>query len=776
MTQFIKNYKIAWIAISVLLIFGSALTMACGFSGSFAISVLISGVIAPVIFVTSGLAAIYFYILLKETEEQETDKIENLSVIYYKNQCKEFNKSNYSEIKENTGTKLTIINQGGMINSLKKTHKQTVSEEQETNKIENLSMIYYKNQRKEFNKSERFSYSAIFIIPTPTRETESSTVIVKSVNPSGANVGIMKIAKKANEALIQEKEQAIAELKKANEKIAKLENDCKQAIQEQQTKIAELKQEHGSEVIRFTGTHKPEIEQNKLNSLQKILLSGAKKVPNDRDGGHKYRHALKVLYDALQSFSSEEHSFENQTFSLALKDIIQYFETNPLISLRGDVRDVNKSVIKNLRLIIESDSYKKNTCENNLVRALCLAKFTKVYPYKTFKDLVDHAAGSNQLMQSMDSSYSSDLSKDNIWKRINYTNELLSKASGNYVKDKVSLNKGKLQGEFGFEFDPGGTSNVPYVRSEFRLDDKTITFCRFGTPTVQSVIANNDTCSYFSKISDNVSVLGKGIKGVFGGCEATVDPMFLGALDAMQEKNEQFLYVNHQKLNGKEAKRVDAIRSIEHKNFHFMSIPLDGKVTEAIKDNSISELKDSVINSFMNGENGCVLPKDGMKETLIALWDHVEKDWFPRKKDWSNIDKEALWGIFNTVLKHYVVKELNIRYMNSACKDNKDRGGTLSTIDEAVRNLLLNRHNNPEALEELLYNALAPFMIKLEEILNNRNKPNEHRLGYLESVLNHIATLTGEQIKTIQENHNKLCCKIIDQTIPKGELIQPVRY
>ena len=69
MIQFIKNYKIAWIAISVLLIFGSALTMACGFSGSFAISVLISGVIAPVIFVTSGLAAIYFYILLKETEE-----------------------------------------------------------------------------------------------------------------------------------------------------------------------------------------------------------------------------------------------------------------------------------------------------------------------------------------------------------------------------------------------------------------------------------------------------------------------------------------------------------------------------------------------------------------------------------------------------------------------------------------------------------------------------------------------------------------------------------
>jgi hypothetical protein len=244
----------------------------------------------------------------------------------------------------------------------------------------------------------------------------------------------------------------------------------------------------------------------------------------------------------------------------------------------------------------------------------------------------------------------------------------------------------------------------------------------------------------------------------------------------MESQNKQFLYVNHQKLEGKEGVRAAAIAKVEetHANFHFLSIPMDGPIVDAIRAvRPIDELKTLIMDSFIQKTNGCALPKSSTisSQKLSLLLNYVQDTWFPGQTVITQTDLEAFWGIFNTVLKHAVIQEFNIDAMNSSCKDNKDRGGTFGTIDEAVRNVLLGVHENPARLQELVFNALAPFMIKLEHILDNPKDPNHHRLGYLISVLNHIAKLTPSQVDTIRQGHAQLCFNVVDQQVPQKSMV-----
>lgn len=175
----------------------------------------------------------------------------------------------------------------------------------------------------------------------------------------------------------------------------------------------------------------------------------------------------------------------------------------------------------------------------------------------------------------------------------------------------------------------------------------------------------------------------------------------------------------------------------------------------------------------MEGKHGCELPRaaDIDRETMDGLLNHVHQDWFGGRTDLSVEERKAFWGIFNTVLKHHVMQALKIDFYDSSCKDNKDRGGALGSIDEAVRNVLLavqgdsaSGHRNPERLKALVANALAPYMIKLEHIIDDR-------LGYLLAVLRHIATLSDKQIAQIKREHP---IQILHQEVPQEHIVDPL--
>lgn len=557
------------------------------------------------------------------------------------------------------------------------------------------------------------------------------------------------------------------------------------------------------------------LERRSLNHLSDLSLKGSRVLANNRDGGHKYYHALYALHQAYEQ-CMKSAILTNKTISSETLSFVKDLQCNPL-TLVSDVRTMNGSVIDRIRSMVLSEGYKaflqdpkSEKFEYGLTQYLCFAKFTKVHALATFQDLVESAIQSGK-----DSKQSEELSftAENIARIIEQKNELLKNAGPDFRKDVLSLNYGKLCGTMGVFFDPLRDSNVPYVRSAFKYGEKKVVFCRFGTPTIEQLplsfdkirnklnsLKNQVSSALTNPFKNKKSEEKKPADNLFQSMsiedqaeqntiekeladnptQITIDPMFYGALDWMQQKGKQFLYVNHQKMDGAEGKRAAAIQKIgeTRKNFHFMSIPLDGKIPKWIreqKDKEMEDFKTLVVNSFMNNENGCSLPGQAkiIREQLTALLDHVEKDWFVSVSAWETKHYEAFWGIFNTVLKHHVIQKLDIQYMNSACKDNKDRGGTFGTIDEAVRNVLLGRHKDEETLKQLCYSALAPFMIKLEEILNDRSKPDHHRLGYLLSVLEHIATLEHSQVKNIQKKHSSLCFKVDKQEFPQGEILQP---
>lgn len=494
-------------------------------------------------------------------------------------------------------------------------------------------------------------------------------------------------------------------------------------------------------------------------------------VENDREGGHKYHQAILGLSFAFEDFAKKA----NKTPREILHELEKKIETDYKLDARSfyrnqidspinvknfllldlyctiramndpisEVREVNRVIVTHLRHAHASRHYQLQKDSSTpdiyvqLAKRLFLAKYTEVFPYESFKNLIDSAVSSNgQQPMSL-----SDISYKNVGQILGDWNHKLEGAAEEFKKSKAALAKQKFQGEFGINNDPGGTSNVPYVRSLFTFKERDICFCRFGSPTIQA-----------------------------WGEPTRIDPIFLGALEGME--NKQFLYVNHQKPTGREAERYQAIKGVEktHENFHFLSIPLDGEIVKQIQNltQPLSELKQTIIDSFLEGKNGCALPaalQGDRKQLLEEVLRDVQNDWgFSEAHLQTREGREAFWGIFNTLLKHRICDELNIDAMNSSCKDNKDRGGTLSSIDEAVRNVMLNKHKDPETLRELIYNALSPYMIKLEEILNKDTKDG-YRLGYLINVLNHIAKLSDEKVGIIQDKS-----PVTKQWIPKGAM------
>ncbi len=514
-------------------------------------------------------------------------------------------------------------------------------------------------------------------------------------------------------------------------------------------------------------------------------LSGPPKTENIRENAHKYYYALKTLQEHYQNWlndykgwidpSHASHEYflrilsrdsrmDSEAFYLDQRAALRFpgvnydsatsDQNNLCLSLYCALRTLydpdiditrrNHEFIMHLRAAINSIEYQQN--KNNLhhaliglVQILCLVKFSEVSLYHTAEGMINEAArvGQNEL---------NDLNADNIGGKINDINRRLEDAPSKLKKSFFALSKQKFQGEQGINNDTGGKSNVPYPRSlQLVLEAdgklKKRIFCRFGTPTIQELFK-----------------------------PTIIDPMFEAALDKLENQGKTFVYFNHQRREGKENLRTAAIEALEEKypgTFYCASIPLDGKIINYLdpKAGNFEALEQLIIESYAKSTNGCRLPPNISHDVVKATIDCVKSLYFNGVGPEKKTDREAFWGFFNTELKLAIIEQINPDYINSACKDNKDRGGTLSTIDEAVLNLKLGLRDDQEQLKAILYNALAPYLVKYEPILNNPNKASDHRLGYLITVLNHIASLDDSQVAAIQEDHRN-CSTIVDQKFP----------
>jgi hypothetical protein len=139
-------------------------------------------------------------------------------------------------------------------------------------------------------------------------------------------------------------------------------------------------------------------------------------------------------------------------------------------------------------------------------------------------------------------------------------------------------------------------------------------------------------------------------------------------------------------------------------------------------------------------------------------------DLYFNRQDLHTIEEKKVFiMLFYSELKEYVKNKLNIDLMTSACKDNKDRGNASTIVDMAKNLLKLDRIDDPQALRELFFSALAPFIIKNEEII-------EERLELALNVIRHLATLPEPQKQKIQQANEASAFKILGQRIPKEEV------
>ena len=397
---------------------------------------------------------------------------------------------------------------------------------------------------------------------------------------------------------------------------------------------------------------------------------------------------------------------------------------------------------------------------HDLLLKLCFAKYAKVEMYPHLQTFVLAALNRQMPMVAL-----SDLAH-----AIHSANEQLQSAEAQFKKPALSLNfgaSGKAWGALGLGgFDPTATSNTPYVHSKrmFR-SGKEVEILRHGTPTADKTL--------LAAARGGIQWLASFVSPITpDSIQPEVIPEYKAFLRSVQDKN--LLYVNHQVFSSKptlvgESARSHALVQLEkeHPNFHCLCLPMDGKFWKQsyLEKASVTELKNDLLNALLLETDGFRLPRDLKKrhEKLRAhftkVLDAVHEGYFSNAEEISLKDKWAFNMLFFSEIEDSFIEELNISYMNSSCKDDKDRGNARK-IGNAIKNaMLLGKENDPKTLEEIFILALAPFIIKNEEII-------EHRLEMGLALIDLVARLTNEQKGAIR-NDPLIGCKLLDQQIPK---------
>jgi hypothetical protein len=425
--------------------------------------------------------------------------------------------------------------------------------------------------------------------------------------------------------------------------------------------------------------------------------------------------------------------------------------------VRADYVKYNRA----LRETLVTDEYihNKSSTFAQIIQELCFGKFVET-------NLADWEE--EFIFQRIIPHNEQKITAKNLSQLIKDGNAALKGAPRQVKKSIFSLYWGNACNAAGVESDQLIGPNIPELRSIHTVTcDSTsfpIYYIRHPTPTIEP----------------GVSALAARI---IGGNATIIAPEYIGFLDALVRKNIPFLYVNHQYME-KESEssnvflsadnnRGEAIQRLEdsHKEvFHFLSLPLDGPIVQEIHKNDLSSWKKNLVDILIEERNGFRLPKKFKdaelthteKKTAIAkLLNSVQNLYFPGKSMLNKRQRRVLLVIFYSYIKEYFKAEYKISLMASVCKDNKDRGGISACIDEALFTLRLGKEESQQALQDLRLRALAPFMIKYQEIV-------EHRLEVLLDVLDHIAKLEQAQKAIIRAFKVHDYYEVIDQNVPRG--------
>lgn len=429
-----------------------------------------------------------------------------------------------------------------------------------------------------------------------------------------------------------------------------------------------------------------------------------------------------------------------------------------------------------------------------IINVLCYIKYTgvRIYPslQKTVDLFIDHSCSAISLQASLTSA--------DLPAVLFHDNDQISHAPLELKKPGLVLTSQKLSGTFNVNFDPGLVINTPYVRSIQQYSPnrlahipseelapssasenpevtpslvKETLYLRHGTPTYEHWF----TLSALATASRWLSNWSWGYIPAYR--NAGIIPEYEAFLTHASQKGDMILYCNHQKMEqttfNDESDRCCAIKSLEsiHKNFHFLSLPMgDGALFKesseigAIKE--IGPFKTKFIEAYLQDKYGISIPqscKDKfLKVALEKIFADVHRLYFENKTELTHHDKIVFTLAFNAYLKEYIKFHAYEKMIQnttgeerqkliqgkiitvSACKDNIDRGGTSTTLDEFLNLVILGQENNPERLKELRVSHAAPaILVKKQNVIPSRQI-------LLEIFISHFNTLSTTQKNAIR--------------------------
>jgi hypothetical protein len=316
-------------------------------------------------------------------------------------------------------------------------------------------------------------------------------------------------------------------------------------------------------------------------------------------------------------------------------------------------------------------------------------KFTQVFPHRFFEDFIFRCLGARTLYERPV------LTLQNLADEIAHANYRLGVIPPDYRHTQLAQWFRNLQGTTGIGFDPHLRSNTPWVHS-IETGIRECKILRHATPTIGS------------------SWVGS----------ASVIPEYEAYL--MAEPLRVTLYCNHQvtgRMNilSPESARSAAIQNLEkrHRNFHFVSLPMDGLLWEE-RSLNMDQFKEEIASSLVKEENGFALPANEymralLRERVYWILNGVHRLYFANQELSSDVKKGYLLLSFSEI-KDLLKATLEADYLVSACKDNKDRGNASTTVDFMKTLVKLRKENDPERLSEVFISVLAPFVIKNQEI------------------------------------------------------------
>lgn len=464
---------------------------------------------------------------------------------------------------------------------------------------------------------------------------------------------------------------------------------------------------------------------------------------------------------------SEFREFFNSNLSSMQRSLVRIIEIllkNPSIErVRADYVEYNRAI----REALATDEYTSNKDAKfaQIIQELCFGRFLETNLADWEEEFILQRIISHNPEQK--------ITAKNISQLILEGNAVLKKAPRKAKKTIFQLCLNNARNAAGIESDQLLGSNVAELRSIHKAKCtnavtgkctiRIVYYIRHPTPTIEQ----------------GLSAL---VARMQGGNTTTVAPEYIGLLDALKRKNLSFLYVNHQYMDkvkdtgrflSADNNRAEAIQNLEnsHKGtFHFLSLPLDGPVVEDIGENDLEGWKKKLIHTLIGEKNGCRLPKNFNEsslsntekvERITKLLNEIQRLYFSGKSDLDKKERRVLLVIFYSYLKEYFKAKYEISVTASVCKDNKDRGGVSACIDEAIFNLQLGKESDQQALHDLYLRALAPFMIKYQEIVS-------YRLKILTDFLDHIAALNEEQKVNIRKFKVQDRYELIDQYVPRS--------